>query len=123
MSVSIFYYYFRIVPVKIPAKGREIVFKKFHMSCTERCLWASNNSFHIHFTGQYLDQIENCGDRAIDHMVDITADGMVMMVEVVAMMVDSLLFWKYIKGGLSLKPLKFEHIFIAVITFFSFLLC
>ena len=27
------------------------------------------------------------------------------------------------KGGLHLKPQKFEHIFVAVITFFPFLLC
>ena len=26
-------------------------------------------------------------------------------------------------GGLDLKPPKFEHIFVAVITFFPFLLC
>ena len=26
-------------------------------------------------------------------------------------------------GGLHLKPPKFEHIFVAVITFFTFLLC
>ena len=36
---------------------------------------------------------------------------MVVTVEMVAMMVDSLLFLKYIKGGLSLKPPKFEHIY------------
>ena len=28
-----------------------------------------------------------------------------------------------VQGGLHLKPLKFEHIFVALITFFLFLLC
>ena len=28
--------------------------------------------------------------------------------------------WKWFKGGLYLKPTKFEHIFVAVITFFLF---
>ena len=34
-----------------------------------------------------------------------------------------ILLCKQFKGGLHLKPSKFEHIFVAVITFFPFLLC
>ena len=45
---------------------------------------------------------------------------MALRVEVCGIWLESGGVWN---GGLPLKPPKFEHIFVAVITFFPFLLC
>ena len=52
----------------------------------------------------------------VTELLIITADGMVMMVEVMAMMVEPLLFWKYMKVHNFCQELKHGYILLSANT-------
>ena len=99
--VYLYFIYYRIILVKISANRS---FK--YVLLREMLMWVSKHSCYIHFTGQQPGQCES-SELLI---IRLTADGMVVMVEMMVIMVDPLLFWKYMKIHIFFLELKHGYI-------------